>query len=186
VKDLFQRSAAKEIYDEVRGKGLEIYALVNNAGQGQWGRFVETDLERNLELIHLDIITPVSLTWYFLKDMIQRNEGRILQVGSEVSKAPAPLLSVYAASKAFHLSFTEALINEVKDTNVTLTLLMPGATDTDFFRKAEAEDTVNYREKELGSPEEVATDAFDALMKGERRVVSGAKMHVAMSSGSEK
>lgn len=181
-KNLFEPNAAKEIYEEIKNKQLDIYALVNNAGQGQWGKFIETDLQRNLDLIHLDIVTPVALTWYFLKDMVRRNEGKILQVGSEVSKAPSPLLSVYGASKAFLLSFTEALINEVKDTNVTLTLLMPGATDTDFFRKADAEHTVNYREKELGSPEEVAEDAFEALMDGNRRIVSGAKSHVAMSA----
>jgi short-subunit dehydrogenase len=79
--------------------------------------------------------------------MIARNEGRILQLGSEAGKTPMPLLSVYAATKAFVISFSTALANELKDTNVTITVLMPGATDTDFFHKANMQETVNYKKR---------------------------------------
>jgi short-subunit dehydrogenase len=181
--DLFSNEAATKVYDFTRQLNIHIDILVNDAGQGEYGKFVETDLQRQLDIIQLNISSLVSLTWYFLKDMVQRDEGRILQLGSEVSKIPSPLLSVYAATKAFVLSFTEAVINELKDTNVSMTLLIPGATDTDFFDKAGMEDTKTYREKKLASPADVATDAYEALMKGERRIIAAnAKMNIAMAA----
>jgi short-subunit dehydrogenase len=115
--------------------------------------------------------------------MVARNEGRILQLGSEVSKIPTPLLAVYAATKAFVLSFTEALRNELSDTDVTMTLLMPGATDTDFFSKADAEDSKVYSEMKLEDPGSVAEDAIEGLLAGDRRVVGkNAKMNVTKAT----
>jgi short-subunit dehydrogenase len=183
AQDLSEENSAAKVYDAVRNLGVSVDVLINDAGQGQHGKFVETDLNRQYEIIHLNINSLVGLTYYFLKDMLARDEGKILQLGSEVSKAPSPLLAVYAATKAFVLSFTEALINEIKDTNVTMTLLMPGATDTDFFDKAQMEDTKVYREEKLDAPEEVAKIAFDALMKGDRRIVGPAgKKNVTMAT----
>ncbi|HEU4551942.1 MAG TPA: SDR family oxidoreductase [Chitinophaga sp.] len=183
VKDLFRPAAAKELYDDVKAMRITVNVLVNDAGQGQWGPFLETDLERDIDIIQLNIISLLSLTKYFVKDMVTRNEGRILQLGSEAGTTPMPLLSVYAATKAFVISFSAALSNELKDTGVTVTVLLPGATDTDFFHKAQQEDTVTYRENQLASPAEVARDGYDALMKGESKIISGAKtkMHVFMS-----
>lgn len=105
-----------------------------------------------------------------------------MQLGSEAGKTPIPLLSVYAATKAFVISFSTALANELKDTNVTIIVLMPGATDTDFFHKANMQETVTYKEKELLSPVEVAKDGYEALMNGDDRIISGAKQHVWMSN----
>ena len=173
-KDLFIPGAAKEIYDKTKEMGLTIDVLVNDAGQGVYGKFTETDLDREIDLVHLDIISVVSLTKYYLKEMVARNEGKILQLASTLSKAPTPFMSVYAASKAFILSFTEALIEELKDTNVTLTALLPGATDTDFFHKAGAENTVTYKETPLYNPEEVAKAGYEGLMNGKSKVVPGA------------
>lgn len=182
-KDLFDPSAAAEIYDYTKQLGVSIDILVNDAGQGEFGKFTETDLDRQLDIIQLNVSSLVALTHYFLSDMIKRNEGRILQLGSEVSKMPMPMMSVYAASKAFVLSFTEALFNELKDTNVGMTLLMPGATDTDFFDKAGMEDTKVYKEGKLESPVEVAEAAYKALMKNERRIIaSNAKLNVGMAA----
>jgi short-subunit dehydrogenase len=182
-KDLFDPNAAKEIYDEVKKSGLTVSMLINDAGQGQHGKFIENDLERHLDVIQLNIASLISLTYFFLKDMVERDEGRILQVGSEVSKVPMPLMAVYAATKAFVLSFTEAVINELKDSNVTMTLLMPGATDTDFFDKADAVETKIYREGKLEAPESVAKAAYTALIKGDRRIIaSNAKLNVAMAA----
>ncbi len=182
AKDLFQTTAAQEIYEATRNMGIQIDVLVNDAGQGQWGPFIETPLERDLEMIQLNIASLVALTKLFLKDMIARNEGRILQLGSEAGTAPIPLLAVYAATKAFVLSFSAALVNELKDTNITVTALLPGATDTDFFHKAEQVDATVYQ-KSLLSPEEVAKDGYEALMNGEKKIISGAKtkMHVFMN-----
>lgn len=183
AKDLFKPEAAQEIYEATRAMGITVNVLVNDAGQGEWGPFVSTPLEREIDIIQLNITSLVSLTKYYLKDMVARNEGKILQVGSEAGTTPVPLLSIYAATKAFVLSFSAALADELKDTNITITALLPGATDTDFFHKAHQEDTVVYQEKELASPEEVAKDGYEALMKGESKIISGAKtkMHVFMS-----
>jgi len=182
-KDLFSPLAATEVYETVEQMGISIHALVNDAGQGEWGPFLETGLERDLDIIQLNIASLVALTKYFLKDMVARNEGKILQVGSEAGTTPVPLLAVYAATKAFVLSFSAALANELKDTNITITALLPGATDTDFFHKAGQEDTVEYQETKLASPGDVARDGYEALMKGESKIISGAKtkMHVLMS-----
>ncbi|MEO5600427.1 MAG: SDR family oxidoreductase [Cyclobacteriaceae bacterium] len=174
-KDLFKPSSAEEIYAELKSKNIVVDVLVNDAGQGEHGNFVEYDLARDVDMIQLNITSLVSLTKLFLKDMVTLNEGKILQVASLLGKYPTPLMAVYAATKAFVISFTEGLIKELKETKVTVTALLPGAADTDFFHKAGAEDSTTYREEELSKPDSVAQDGFDALMRGESRVVSGFK-----------
>lgn len=176
--DLFEKNAADAIYETTRARGISIEILVNDAGQGEYGRFTETDLERELDIIQLNITSVVCLTKYFLKDMIAKNRGRILQVSSLLSVYPTPLMAVYAASKAFVLVFTESLINEIKDTDVTMTALLPGASDTDFFHKAGSEESYIYQQTELSDPVQVAKDGYEALMKGERKIVSGFKNKV--------
>ena len=176
--DLFEDAAAQKVYDETKRLGIDINVLVNDAGQGEWGPFSETDLQRELDIIHLNVVSLVSLTKFYLKEMVQRNEGKILQLASSVSKAPSPLLSVYAATKAFVLSFTEALIEEVKETSITITALQPYATDTDFFHKAKMENTVTYRESLMSTPEEVAKAGFEGLMNGEATVLPGVQNKV--------
>lgn len=175
-KDLFNENAASEVYEEVKTKGITINVLVNDAGQGTFGRFIEEDLQRQLKLIYLNIISLTSLTYFFLKDMVARNEGKILQLGSTVSELPAPLQAVYGGTKAFILKFSEALINEIKDTDVTITVLQPGVTDTDFFNKAGAQDSKLIQDKSsMSDPADVAKEAFEALMKGDDKVVAGFK-----------
>jgi short-subunit dehydrogenase len=182
--DLFNPSSAKDIYEEVITKGITIDILINDAGQSEHGNFIEYDLARDMDLIQLNITSVVCLTKLFLKDMVARNEGKVLQVASLLGKYPTPLMTVYAATKAFIISFTEGLINELQGTGVTVTALMPGASDTDFFHKAGAENTVTYREEELSKPEDVALSGYLGLMNGERRVIAGAKnkMYAAMSN----
>ena len=164
--DLFEKDAAKKIYDKTTELGITVNVLVNDAGQGEWGRFIKTGLQREIDIVQLNIVSLISLTKFYLKEMVERNEGRILQLASSVSKAPSPYLSVYAATKAFVLSFTEALNEELKDTEVSITALQPGATDTDFFHKAKAENTVTYKETDLYTAEEVAQAGYEALMSG--------------------
>jgi uncharacterized protein len=179
AKDLFKDGAAQEIYKEVKGMGIMIDALINDAGQGEHGKFLETELQRQLDIIHLNVISLVTLTRLFAADMVARGSGKILQLGSIVSKTPAPYLAVYAASKAFVLSFSEALSYELKDTGVTMTCLMPGRTDTDFFHKASMEDTKEYQ-KNLAEPADVAKAGYEALMKGETKIVAGAMNKMMM------
>lgn len=181
-KDLSIDGAAEEIYQETTSKGIIINVLVNDAGIGEAGKFAETDLKKNLEIIHVNIVALMSLTHLYLKDMLQRNEGRILQLASVASFSPNPLLSVYAASKAFVLSFTDALINEIQDTKVTMTALAPDATDTGFFTNANAENTVAGKGKK-DAPEDVAKAGYEALMKGEHRLVYGISAKVQVAAG---
>lgn len=174
-KDLFEPSAAEELYNEVKAKGITINVLINDAGQGVYGKFIETDLQDELNIIQLNVSALVVLTKLFLKDMVARNEGRILQLASMVSKISSPLMAVYAGTKAFVYNFTQSLINETQGTGVTITALQPGATDTDFFNKAGAENSKMVKEGKLADPEEVAKDGYDALMAGDSKVVSGLK-----------
>lgn len=183
AKDLFDPAAAGEIYATTKEMNITVDVLVNDAGQGEWGPFATTSLERELNIVQLNINSLLSLTKYYLSDMLYRNEGKILQLGSEAGTTPMPLLAVYAATKAFVLSFSAALADELKSTNITITALLPGATDTDFFHKAGQDGTVVYNESELASPEDVAKDGYEALMNGENKIISGAKtkMHVWMN-----
>lgn len=183
-KDLFRRESAFELYDEIKERGLVVEILVNDAGQGQYGEFAETDIYRELEIIQLNICSLVVLTKLFLQDMLQKGYGKILNLSSIASKAPGPYQSVYHGTKAFVQSFTEAVNNEVKGTGVTLTALLPGATDTDFFRKAQMEEAKMVKEGTLDDPAKVARDGYEALMSGKDMVVSGFrnKMDVAMSN----
>lgn len=177
-KDLFDPAAAREVYHELKNQGIQVDVLINNAAQGQKGRFNEIPLERHLEIIQLNITTLVSLTKLFVEDMLKRKHGRILNLASVVSKTPAPEFAIYAASKAFVLSFSEAISKELEGSGVTVTALLPGRTDTDFFFKADMTDTKEFQDHELANPAEVAKDGYEALMNGESRVISGIKNKV--------
>ncbi|MFL9831747.1 SDR family oxidoreductase [Flavobacterium sp. ST-87] len=171
--DLFDRESAEKIYQITKKLEIFIDILINNAGQGEWGKFCKTDIEREISLVELNINSVLSLTKFYLRDMILHNKGKILFLASSVSNTPSPYFSVYAATKAFILSFAEAIANEVKDTNITITTLRPGPTDTDFFHKAKAEHTVTYKEKELASPEKVAKAGMKALEKNKLIALPG-------------
>jgi short-subunit dehydrogenase len=183
-KDLFDPQNAFALYEEIKSKGLNVGVLINDAGQGQYGKFIETDIKRELDIIHLNISSVVILTKLFLKDMVQKGKGKILNLSSIASKMPGPYQAVYHGTKAFVQSFTEAIRNEVKETGVTVTALLPGATDTDFFNKAEMQDSKMVREGKLANAEKVAKDGYEALMKGDDMIVSGLKnkMQVAMGN----
>lgn len=177
-KDLAQDGAAQEIYDEVKSYHIPVDILVNDAGVGQHGRFIDIPFERYSQLIHLNVLSLTHLTRLFLKDMVDRNEGKILNLGSIAGFQPGPLVAVYHATKAFVVSLSEALATELEemDSKVTVTCLCPGPTDTDFFSRANMEDTnvVRHKDKTMQQPEEVAKGAFKALMDGERVYIPGA------------
>jgi uncharacterized protein len=180
AKDLFRRESPLEIYDEVTAKGIQVDVLVNDAGQGEFGEFINTDLNRELDIIQLNIGAYVMLTKLFLTDMVIRNEGKILNVGSIAGEAPGPWHSVYHGTKAFVNSWSAAIRNELKDTNVTVTVLLPGATDTDFFNKANMENS-KILETGLSDPAKVAKDGYEALMSGDDKIVSGLKNKVQVA-----
>jgi len=182
-KDLFEPDAAIEIYEEVKARGIAIDVLVNDAGQGVYGKFIDNELERELAIVQLNISSLVSLTKFFVKDFVARGSGKILNVASIAGKAPGPYQAVYHATKAFVHSFTEAVRSELKDTGVSLTSLLPGATDTDFFAKADMLDSKAVQ-GELSDPADVAKDGYEALQAGKDMVVSGLKnkLNVAMGN----
>jgi short-subunit dehydrogenase len=129
----------------------------------------------------LNISSLVVLTKLFLQDMIKRGHGKILNLSSIASKSPGPWNSVYHGTKAFVQSFTEAIREEVKDKGITVTALLPGATATDFFRKAEMGSS-KIMEEEMADPADVAKDGYDALMDGKDMVVSGLKNKVQVAT----
>jgi uncharacterized protein len=180
-KDLFDRQSSFDLYNEICEKGYDVEILVNNAGQGQYGEFSETNIYRELSIIQLNISSLVVLTKLFLQDMLKKGRGRILNLSSIASKAPGPLNSVYHGTKAFVQSFTQAIASEVKDKGITVTALLPGATDTDFFNKADMQQSKVAKEGELSDAKKVAQDGYDALMSGSNMVVSGFKNKVKVA-----
>jgi short-subunit dehydrogenase len=181
-KDLFNRDEAFSLYDEVKTHGVQVEILVNDAGQGVYGEFENTAIERELNIIDLNISSLVILTKLFLKDMIGRGSGKILNLASIASKVPGPWQSVYHATKAFVLSFTEAIREETKDKGITITALMPGATDTDFFNKADMLASKAVQDKDaLSDPADVAMDGFEALFAGKDKVISGLKNKIQIT-----
>jgi short-subunit dehydrogenase len=180
AKNLFGKEAATELYYQIKESGIEIDVLVNDAGQGCYGEFINNDLQKELNIIHLNIVTLVTLTKHFLKDFMARKSGKILNLSSMASKSPGPWQAVYHGTKAFVQSFTEAIRSENKETGIIITALLPGATDTDFFNKAEMLDSKIFHDKDsLADPADVAKDGYEALMTDKDMVVSGFKNKVA-------
>jgi uncharacterized protein len=169
--DLATRDGVNDVYAAIKASGRPVDALVLNAGVGAGGPFVETDLEKEQNIIDLNITSVVRLAKYVVKAMHERNQGRILFTASVVSEMPGPFQAVYAASKAFVLSFAVALRNELRDTNITVTALQPGATETNFFHRAGLDDTKVGQSKK-DDPAEVARQGFEAMMAGKETVVA--------------
>lgn len=181
-KDLFGTEAPFELYEQINKKNLTVDILVNNAGQGVYGLFENTDIRRELEIVQLNICSLVVLTKLFLRNMLTRGEGKILNVSSIASKTPGPWQSVYHGTKAFVQSFSEAIRSEVNEKGITVTTLLPGATDTDFFNKAGMLDSKIVQEPEkLADPKVVAKDGYEALMNGDDKVISGLKNKAMVS-----
>lgn len=169
--DLARREGVEALWNRARSLGRPIAAAAINAGIGVSGPFAETDLESELRLIDLNVTSSVHLAKLAVQEMVAEGEGRILFTSSIAAAIPAPFQAVYGASKAFLASFSEALRNELKDSGVTVTALMPGPTDTSFFERADMEDTKLGAGKK-DDPADVARDAFEALMAGEEKVVA--------------
>jgi len=183
AKDLFNPQNAFELHNEIKTKNIQIEILINNAGHGQYGEFTDTDIHKELDIINLNISSLVVLTKLFLKEMVANGSGKILNLSSIASKTPGPWQSFYHGTKAFVQSFTEAIRSEVKDSGVTITSLLPGATDTDFFSKAGMQDSKIVKEGKLGNAADVAKDGYKALMSGDDMVISGLKNKIQVAIG---
>ena len=170
--DLATADGVEELVRRARIAG-DIDALAINAGVGVSGEFAQTDLEAHLNLVDLNVRGAVHLARLLLPDMIARGDGGILFTSSIAAVMPGPYMSTYNASKSFLLSFAEALRVEANDAGVTVTALMPGPTDTNFFHRAGMDDTEIGASDKKADPAQVAKQAFDALMDGKHEVIAG-------------
>ncbi|MGD0211777.1 MAG: SDR family oxidoreductase [Terriglobales bacterium] len=172
--DLSEPGAAAYVVDQTTRAAIELHVLVNNAGFGQYGIFAENDLEECLRQIQLNVTTLTHLTRLYLPAMMERKNGKILNVASTAAFQPGPLMAVYFATKAYVLHFSEALGNEVQNSGITVTCLCPGATTTEFHKRAR---TTGLRLLKFGSMDAatVAEDGYRALMAGKPVVISGFK-----------
>ncbi len=173
AKDLAEKNAAQEIFSELQGQNIFVSTLINNAGFGRQQAFSETSLPEQKAMIDVNVASLVELTHLFLTPMLAHKEGKILNIASTAAFQPGPGMSVYYASKAFVLSFTYALADELEGTGVTATTLCPGPTQTAFHERAGR----SHSKKVLGlwmmSAREVAQSGFRGLMLGKRVVVPG-------------
>jgi short-subunit dehydrogenase len=173
--DLSIDGSPQRLYDAVIGEGIRIDYLVNNAGFGLGGEFADTDLDRELDMIQLNIAAVVHMTKLFMQPMLRRKKGRIMNVGSTAGFQPGPLMSVYYASKAFVLSFSEAIAEELRDSGVTVTCLCPGPTETEFAHVAGIKQTRLFTQMGVKDSAEVARFGYRAMMKGERVAIPGVR-----------
>src|SRR5437868_6707987 len=180
--DLRRREAPQSISDFLHNENIPIEILVNNAGFGLGGEFADTDLDRELEMIQVNIAALTQLTKLFLPPMIKRKSGRILNVASTAAFQPGPLMSVYYASKAYVLSFSEALSEELRDTGVTVTALCPGPIKTDFASTAQVGHSRLFTLFGLADAASVAEFGFRAMMQGKRVAIPGIRNKLVAES----
>jgi short-subunit dehydrogenase len=170
--DLATPEGVEALYRHVQAAGRPVAALALNAGTGKGGAFADTELDDDLRVIDLNVRSTVHLVKRFVPDMVARGEGRILITSSIAAGSPGPFNSIYNASKSFVQSFALALREELEDTGVTVTALMPGPTDTEFFDRADMTDTRLGASEHKDDPVDVARDGFEAMMAGKERAVS--------------
>jgi short-subunit dehydrogenase len=172
-KDLSQINAANEVYLETQKLNIQIDVLINNAGFGAYGLFTETDWQKEMDMIQLNVTALTQFTKLYLPAMVQRKSGKIMNVASTAAFQPGPTMAVYFATKAFVLSFSEAIQNEVSDKGVNVTTLCPAATETGFQAAGEMEDSGLFKGRKLPSAREVAIFGYDAMMEGKSLAIHG-------------
>ena len=171
VKDLTEENAPQEIFDWCEAEGITVKILINNAGYGGRGLFHERDWATDRNMIQLNIVALTALTRLFLPGMVARKKGRVLNVSSTASLVPGPLQAVYFATKAYVTSFSNAIAEELRGTGVTVTALLPGATETNFADVAGMSDTEIF--KNAVSARSVAKEGYEAMRDGKLEVISG-------------
>ena len=182
--DLAKSDGGKRFWQAVESTGRKVDAVAINAGVGVGGLFVDTDLEKEINLVRVNCESTVHIAKYAARKLVAQKDGKILITSSIAGEMVAPKEAVYAASKAFDLSFGKSLRYELKDTGVSVTILQPGPTDTNFFERADLGDTKAGTEgKKDSEPYDVAKQGYQALMKGEEHVYAASlttKMEGAM------
>jgi uncharacterized protein len=171
--DLAGPTAPKFLFDQLQSAGLTVDILVNNAGFGAFGEFAQMPEEQILGQIQLNIVALTELTRLFLPAMLSRRSGRIMNVASTAGFQPGPLMAVYYATKAYVISFSEAIANEVRSSGVTVTCFCPGPTDTGFAKRAGNDKTRAFKQFGAMSAEKAALDGYRAVMEGRTLAISG-------------
>lgn len=174
-QDLATDDGPQELFDEVRSRGIEVHTLVNNAGFGNFGRFDETDLQTETTMIALNVTAVTQLTKLFGRPMLERGDGAVLNVASMAGLAPTPRQAVYSSTKAYVLSFTEAVGAEFADRGVAVTALCPGPVATEFFDHGDLGSSGMGEESRV-DPATVARAGYDGLQAGERIVIPSRRM----------
>jgi short-subunit dehydrogenase len=173
AKDLSAENSAKEVYDETTKENIQIDYLINNAGFGDFGLFVETDWNKEAQMIQLNITTLTQFTKLYVQEMVKRRSGKIMNVASTAAFQSGPTMAVYYATKAFVLSFSEAIDNEVREHGVTVTALCPGATESGFQAAAAMEESALVKGKKLPTSKAVAAYGYVSMMKGKTVAIHG-------------
>lgn len=172
-KDLSAMNAGQEVFDETSKQQIQIDYLINNAGFGDFGMFVETDWNKEAQMIQLNITALTQLSKLYLKEMVKRGSGKIMNVASTSAFQSGPTMAVYYATKAYVLSFSEAIDNEVRDKGVTVTALCPGATESGFQAAAAMEESNLVKGRKLPTSKEVAEYGYESMMKGRTVAIHG-------------
>ncbi len=180
--DLAEPPAPKFLFDQLQRESITVDILVNNAGFGAFGEFAQMPEEEILGQIHLNITALTQLTRLFLPPMVQRHSGRMMNVASTAAFQPGPLMAVYYATKAYILSFSEAIANELRGSGVTVTCFCPGGTHTDFAKRAGMENSRLFKQLGAMSAEKVALDGYRAVMRGRGLAISGAHNWIVAQS----
>jgi short-subunit dehydrogenase len=171
IKDLSIVGSAKEIYEEVKALNIQVDYLINNAGFGLRGKFYELDWARQLQMINLNMVSLTELMYLFLPEMIGRNEGKILNVSSTAAFFPGPLQAIYYATKSYVNFLSNAVSEELHETNISVSTLMPGATETEFAKTADMEKSSMFAQ--TVSARSVAQAGYDGMLEGKLNVISG-------------
>ncbi|HWF91679.1 MAG TPA: SDR family oxidoreductase [Terriglobales bacterium] len=180
--DMATTAAPQLLFDELQREGIRVDILVNNAGYAKYGEFADIPLEESQGQIQLNIATLTALTKLFVAPMLERRSGKIMNVASTAGFQPGPLMAVYYATKAYVISFSEALANELKGSGVTITCFCPGATDTGFQHRAENADSRLFKTLRPMGVKRVARDGYRGLGKNKTLVISGARNWIVAES----
>lgn len=172
-KDLSQPNAAEQIFNQLAAEKIQVDVLINNAGFGNFGEFVDTSWQREADMIQVNIVALTHLTKLFLKGMVERKEGKIVNVSSIAAFQPGPLMAVYFATKAYILSFSEAIANELEGTGVTVTALCPGPTESGFQLASGMTESRLVKGRKFPTAEAVAKYAYKAIERGEIVAIHG-------------
>ncbi len=171
-KDLSHAKACEELFEELREAGIRVHTLVNNAGFGSHGEFADSDLQQDLDMLQVNVVALTELTKLFLPQ-IKTASGAILNVASTAAFQPGPLMAIYYATKAYVLSFTEAIAEELADSGVTVSVLCPGPVFTRFQERANLGNTSLMKSPAVLDAKTVAITAMEGLKKGKRVIIPG-------------